>query len=300
LKKKHIENKLHNMDNIVINHNRNSKLELLKKLFSKKTAIFGTVIILIFIVTAIFANYIAPYAYDYIRLPEMLKEPNSENLLGTDEVGRDIFSRIVYGTRISLKVSLMAVGISMIIGISLGAVAGYYGGVIDYIITGITDIAWSFPVSLLAIALVATLGRSLNNLILAIALVSWSGFTRLTRGQFLSLREAEFIEAARALGMSNTRIIFKHILPNALAPIIVLTTMEIPKAIIVESSLSFLGLGVPPPTPSWGSILSAGRSYIVEAPWISFYPGITIALLVLGFNFFGDALRDTLDPRLKD
>jgi peptide/nickel transport system permease protein len=169
---------------------------------------------------------------------------------------------------------------------------------IDHIISGVTDMAWSLPVALLAIALVAALGPSLQNLILAIAMVSWAGFTRVVRGQFLSLRESEFIQAAKILGMSNTRIIWKHMLPNALAPVIVLVTMEIPKVIIVESSLSFLGLGVQPPTPSWGSIMSVGKDYILEAPWIIIFPGIAMAILVLGFNFFGDALRDTLDPRL--
>lgn len=302
---KNDEDNLVSSDNNINNDNDgggdiNNKSKILKKLFSNKAAVFGAIIIFIFIMTALFANLIAPYKYDDIRLPEMLKAPNPNNLLGTDEFGRDIFSRIVYGARVSLKVCFIAVGISMFIGISLGAMAGYYGGAVDYIISGITDIAWSFPVSLLAIALVASLGPSLTNLILAIALVSWSGFTRLVRGQFLSLRESEYIEAARVLGMSNTRIIFKHMLPNALAPIIVLTTMEIPKAIIIESSLSFLGLGAQPPTPSWGSIMNAGRSYILEAPWISFYPGLSMAILVLGFNFFGDALRDTLDPRLKE
>ena len=269
-----------------------------KKLFSNKGAVFGTIVISIFILTAIFAPYLAPYKYDFMNMPNMLTGPGANNLLGTDEFGRDILSRIIYGSRISLVVGFGAVSISMVIGIVLGAIAGYFGGAIDYIISGITDIAWSLPVTLLAIAFVAALGPSLTNLIIAIAMISWAGFTRVVRGQFLSLRESEFIQAAQVLGMSNTRIILKHMLPNALAPVIVLVTMEIPKVIIIESSLSFLGLGVQPPTPSWGSIMSAGRSYIMDAPWIIIFPGIAMALLVLGFNFFGDALRDTLDPRL--
>ena len=269
-----------------------------KKLFSNKGAVFGTIVISIFILTAIFAPYLAPYKYDFMNMPNMLTGPGANNLLGTDEFGRDILSRIIYGSRISLVVGFGAVSISMLIGIVLGAIAGYFGGAIDYIISGITDIAWSLPVTLLAIAFVAALGPSLTNLIIAIAMISWAGFTRVVRGQFLSLRESEFIQAAQVLGMSNTRIILKHMLPNALAPVIVLVTMEIPKVIIIESSLSFLGLGVQPPTPSWGSIMSAGRSYIMDAPWIIIFPGIAMALLVLGFNFFGDALRDTLDPRL--
>ena len=211
-----------------------------------------------------------------------------------------VFSRIVYGARISLQVGFIAVGISLVIGTVLGAIAGYYGGIVDYIISSITDIAWALPVSLLAIALVAALGPSLNNLILAVSLVSWSGFARLVRGQFLTLREKEFVEAAKALGYSDSRIIFRHILPNAVAPIIVLTTLEVPKAIIIEASLSFLGLGAQPPTPSWGSIMNSGKDFILEAPWISIFPGLMIMIIVLGFNLFGDALRDILDPRLKN
>jgi peptide/nickel transport system permease protein len=295
----------YNMDDIIIEDNLKEEVEswepnFWQRLFSNKMAVFGAAVILILFITAIFAPLIAPYPYDAIDLPQMLKAPNSENILGTDEFGRDIFSRIVYGSRISLQVGFIAVGISLIIGTILGALAGYYGGITDYIISGITDIAYSFPISLLAIAFVAALGRSLTNLIFAVALVSWSGYARLVRGQFISLKNREFIEATKILGMSDARIIFKHMLPNSMAPIIVLTTLEIPKAIIVESSLSFLGLGVPPPVPSWGSIMSSGRAYIMEAPWVSIFPGLVMALAVLGFNLFGDALRDTLDPRLKD
>jgi peptide/nickel transport system permease protein len=270
------------------------------RLFSNKMARFGGIVILLVFICAIFAPIIAPYEYDAMDLPQMLKEPSSQNIFGTDEFGRDIFSRIVYGSRISLQVGFLAVGISMLIGTILGALAGFYGGIIDLVISGITDIAWSFPVTLLAIAFIAALGPSLMNLIIALAIVSWSGFARLVRGQFLSLREKEFVEAARSLGMSDMRIILRHILPNAFAPIIVLTSLEVPKAIIIEASLSFLGLGAQPPEPSWGSIMSSGRAYIMEAPWVSFFPGIMIALIVLGFNLFGDGLRDTLDPRLKD
>ena len=271
-----------------------------KRLFKNKGAIFGFAIVILLLISAILAPAIAPYEYDAQSLKDMLKPPSPENLFGTDEFGRDIFSRIIYGTRISLQVGFIAVGLSLIIGIVLGALAGYYGGIVDYMISAITDIAWAFPISLLAIAFIAALGPSLVNVMIAVALVSWAAFARLVRGLFLSLREQEFVEAAKALGMSDTRIIFRHILPNALAPIIVLTTLEVPKAIIVESSLSFLGLGAQPPTPSWGSIMSSGRSYIMQAPWIAVFPGIMIMLVVLGFNLFGDALRDTLDPRLRD
>ncbi|MEI3614792.1 ABC transporter permease [Pseudogracilibacillus sp. SO30301A] len=275
------------------------QLELFKEFLSNKTAIFGAAIMFITIITAIFAPVIAPYPYDYIDLPKMLTPPNNEHIFGTDDLGRDIFSRVVYGTRISLVVGFGVVALSLLIGLVLGVIAGYFGGRIDSIIMGITDIFGSLPVILLAIAIIAALGPNLINLIIAMALVSWSRYTRLIRAEFLSLREQEFIEATRVLGMSSFRTIFKHMLPNAMAPIIVLTTMEFPVAIISEASLSFLGLGAQPPTPSWGSIISGGRMYIVEAPWIIFFPGLLLAILVLAFNLFGDSLRDFLDPRLK-
>lgn len=274
--------------------------EMIKEFFSNKGALFGVIIMLITVITAIFAPLIAPYPYDYIDLPKMLTPPSKEHFFGTDDLGRDVFSRVVYGTRISLIVGFGVVGFSLLIGLVLGVIAGYFGGRIDAIIMGITDIFWSLPVTLIAIAIIAALGPNLVNLIIAMALVSWSRYTRLIRAEFLSLREQEFVEATRVLGMGHFRTIFKHMLPNALAPIIVLTTMEFPIAIISEASLSFLGLGAQPPTPSWGSIISGGRLYIVEAPWIIFFPGAILAILVLAFNLFGDSLRDFLDPRLKD
>lgn len=275
------------------------KITFLQLFFSNKAAIFAVIIIVAFLLCAIFAPWIAPYPYDEQNLPEMMQAPNAKNILGTDEFGRDIYSRVLYGARISLQVGFLSVAISVIIGTVLGALAGYYGGVVDQIISGFIDIVWSFPISLLAIAVVASLGPSLINLIIVISMVSWAGYARLIRGQVLTLKEWEFVEAAKALGSSNLRIIFKHILPNAIAPIIVMSTLEIPKAIIVESTLSFLGLGVPPPTPSWGSIMSSGRAYILQAPWITMAPGIAMMIIVLAFNLFGDALRDTLDPRLN-
>lgn len=274
--------------------------DFLKRLFKNKGAVFGAIIIFVFVFSAVSAPLLAPYEYDQLNLSTMLKPPSAEHIFGTDEFGRDIFSRIVYGARISLQVAFVAVGLSLIIGTVLGAIAGYYGGIADYIVTAVTDIAWAFPTTLLAIAFIAALGPGLQNVMVAIALVSWSGYCRLVRGQFLSLREQEFIEAARLLGMSDLRIIFKHMLPNSLAPIIVMATLEFPKAIVVEASLSFLGLGAQPPKPSWGSILNSGKALIDQAPWISFFPGLMIMIVVLGFNLFGDALRDVLDPRLKE
>lgn len=281
-------------------YSKNVFLDFARRLFKSKTACFGAIIIFIMLFCAIFAPLIAPYEYDAQKLEDMLKPPSRQHLFGTDEFGRDIFSRIIYGSRISLQVGLVAVGLSLIIGTTLGALAGYYGGVVDFIISSITDIAWAFPTQLLAIAFIAALGPSLVNIMIAVALVSWSGYCRMVRGQFLSLREQEYIEAARVLCMSDMRIIFKHMMPNSLAPIIVMASLEFPKAIIVESSLSFLGLGAQPPTPSWGSILSNGKAFIGEAPWIAMFPGLMIMIVVLGFNLFGDALRDVLDPRLKN
>lgn len=272
-------------------------LDFIRKLFKHKGAVIGAAIILVFILTAVFAPWLTSYDYENPDINAMLQAPSWEHPFGTDEFGRDILTRIIYGSRISLKVSLIAVAVSLVIGTVLGALAGYYGGVVDYIITSITDIAWSFPTTLLAIAFIAALGPGLQNVIIAIALASWSGYCRVVRGEVLSLRQREFIEAARILGMSDSRIIFKHILPNALTPVVVMATLELPKAIVIEASLSFLGLGAQPPLPSWGVILDSGKGLIGQAPWVSFFPGLMIMLVVLGFNLFGDALRDVLDPK---
>ncbi|MGI6668704.1 MAG: ABC transporter permease [Acetivibrionales bacterium] len=267
-----------------------------KKLFRHKGAVIGVTIIFLFIFTAVFAPWLTSFDYDSPDISAVLKAPSREHIFGTDEFGRDIFTRIVYGARISLEVAFVAVAFSLVIGTVLGAVAGYYGGVVDYIITSVTDIAWSFPTTLLAIAFISALGSGLQNVIIAIALASWSGYCRVVRGQFLSLKQREFVEAARVLGMSDARIIFRHILPNALTPVVVMATLELPKAIVIEASLSFLGLGAQPPQPSWGVILDSGKGLLDQAPWISFFPGLMIMIVVLGFNLFGDALRDVLDP----
>ncbi|MGI6040365.1 MAG: ABC transporter permease [Eubacteriales bacterium] len=267
-----------------------------KKLFRHKGAIVGAVIIFLFIFSAIFAPLLTPYDYDVPDISSVLEAPSGTHLFGTDEFGRDILTRIVYGSRISLEVAFIAVFFSLILGTVLGAIAGYYGGVVDYIITSITDIAWSFPTTLLAIAFIAALGTGVQNVIIAIALASWSGYCRVVRGQFLSLKQREFIEAARVLGMSDARIIFGHILPNALTPVVVMATLELPKAIVIEASLSFLGLGAQPPVPSWGVILDSGKGLLDMAPWVSFFPGLMIMIVVLGFNLFGDALQDVIDP----
>lgn len=275
---------------------RNKLPGFAKRLFRHKGAVIGIIIIFMFVFTAVFAPWLTSYSYDKPDISVVLKAPCREYIFGTDEFGRDVFTRIVYGARISLQIAFIAVAFSLVIGTVLGAVAGYYGGIVDYIISSVTDIAWSFPTTLLAIAFIAALGQGLQNVIIAIALASWSGYCRVVRGQFLSLKQREFIEAARVLGMSDVRIIFGHIMPNSLSPVIVMATLELPKAIVIEASLSFLGLGAQPPQPSWGVILDSGKGLLDQAPWISFFPGLMIMIVVLGFNLFGDALRDVLDP----
>ena len=267
-----------------------------KRLFRHKGAVIGVIIIFLFIFSAVFAPWLTSYSYDKPNISAVLEAPSWKHIFGTDEFGRDIFTRIVYGARISLQVAFVAVAFSLVIGTVLGSIAGYYGGIIDYIISSLTDIAWSFPTTLLAIAFIAALGTGLQNVITAIALASWSGYCRVVRGQFLSLKQREFIEAARILGMSDGRIIFGHILPNSITPVVVMATLELPKAIVIEASLSFLGLGAQPPQPSWGVILDSGKGLLEQAPWVSFFPGLMIMIVVLGFNLFGDALRDVLDP----
>ena len=262
-------------------------------------AMIGLTLIVLLISTAIFAELIAPQGIDEQDLLNGLLPPGHGYLLGTDEFGRDLFSRIVYGTRVSLQVGVIATVISAFVGISLGLVAGYYGGPFDHLIQGMIDVSWAFPTVLMAIFLVATFGPGLFNVMIAVGLVYWGGFARVVRAQVLSLREWEYITATRAMGAGDRRIIFRHILPNILAPVIVMATLMMGDAILIEATLSFLGMGAQPPVPSWGSILSGGRTYLRLAPWVSGYSGLAIMLTVLGFNLLGDGLRDSLDPRLR-
>jgi peptide/nickel transport system permease protein len=221
------------------------------------------------------------------------------HLFGTDELGRDVFSRVIWGARVSLTVATLAVFFSLVIGVMLGLTAGYFGGYVDYIIAGTIDLFWTFPAFLLALAFAAALGPSLTNVILAISISYWAGFARLMRGQALTVRERLFVEASRALGAKNIRIMFTHVLPNCLAPLIVWASIGVADAITIESSLSFLGVGTQPPTPSWGYMLFRGIPYLEEAPWVATFPGIVLLITILGFNLLGDGLRDVLDPRMK-
>lgn len=282
------------------NNKKSNLLDVWKRLKRNKMAMFGLVIIVILFITAIFADFIAPYSYDEQDLLNMFQTPSKEHIFGTDEFGRDIFSRVVYGARISLKVGFVAVTISLIIGGIIGALAGYYGGILESVLMRGMDILLAIPQILLAIAIVAALGPSIINLMVAVGISSIPGYARLVRASVLTIREQEFIEAAKASGSSDIRIIFKHILPNSMAPIIVQATIGVAIAILTAAGLSFIGLGIQPPTPEWGSMLSGGRSYIRDFPHMTLFPGIAIMITIFALNLLGDGLRDALDPKLKN
>ena len=259
----------------------------------------GGVLVGVLVLAAALAPVIAPF--DPVRdadLNNYLRPPGAPFLLGTDTFGRDVFSRMIYGARISLGVGIAVQASALAIGVTLGLLAGFFGGRVDQLIMRLTEVVFAFPGLLFAIAIMAVIGPSLYNVFLALGLVSWTSLSRVVRGQVLSLKEQEYVEAARAVGASNARIIARHILPNTLATVTVLVTLGIGGAILAEAGLSFLGLGAQPPEPSWGSMLSAGRDYLLQAPWLSLYPGLAIFLTVMGFNLLGDGIRDLLDPRM--
>ncbi len=271
------------------------------KAFRKnKTAMVGLYIIVFFVLIAIFAPLIAPYGFKEQVLVNRLKPPSSAHWFGTDDLGRDLFTRVMYGARISLWVGFFSVIASIFVGTILGILAGFYGKWIDMLISRLFDILLAFPSILLAIAIVAILGPSLQNALYAIAIVNIPTYGRLVRAKVLSLKSEEYITAARAIGMTNTRILITHILPNSLTPIIVQGTLGIATAIIEAAALGFLGLGAQPPDPEWGKMLSDSRQFIQKAPWTVIFPGLSIMLTVLGFNLMGDGLRDVLDPRMKN
>lgn len=270
------------------------------QLKKNKLAVFGAFIIIFFVLVAIIAPFIAPYGYDELHAGERLTGPSTQNWFGTDDLGRDIFTRIVYGARISLFVGFFSVTGALVMGTLLGVIAGFFGRWIDLLISRIFDVLLAFPSILLAIAIVAILGPSLQNALLAIAIINIPIFGRLVRSRVLSIREEEYILAAKALGMKNSRILFHHILPNSVAPIIVQATLSFGSAILEAAALGFLGLGAQPPTPEWGKMLSDARQYIQTAPWTVLFPGLSIMLVVLGFNLLGDGLRDALDPKMKN
>jgi peptide/nickel transport system permease protein len=263
-------------------------------------AAFGVVMIAALVACALLAPWLAPQDPAYIDLPSRLTPPSGAHWLGADELGRDILSRVLYGARISMLVGVSVVVLSLTLGLIIGSVAGYYGGRIDRFFNVVVMNAFlSFPGILLAIAFVAFLGPGTFNLVLALSLGGWVGYARLVRGQVLATREREFVEAARALGASDLRIIVRHILPNIIQPVIVQAAIGMAGAVLAEATMSFLGLGVPPPTASWGSMLNDGRSHLVDAPHLVLFPAAAVMLAVLSFNFVGDALRDYLDPRSR-
>lgn len=264
-----------------------------------RAAAFSLFFILIVIITAILAPYLSPYGPDKINVNLILAPPSFSHLLGTDQLGRDVLSRLIYGSRISIEVGLIAVSISMFIGIPIGAFAGYYGGAVDAILMRFVDIMLTFPSFFLILAVSAILKPSIINIMIIIGLTSWMGIARIIRAEFAQNREKDYALAAKASGASNFYIMFSEILPNTVAPIIVYATLGIAMAILIQASLAFLGIGITPPTPSWGGMLSMGKTYIMVAWWLTLFPGTAILLTVLSFNLAGEAIRDALDPRYK-
>lgn len=280
---------------------RNSQFWLtLGRLKRNHLAMVGLVIIVVMIILALLAPYISPYPYEAADFKNRYATPSAEHWFGTDELGRDIFSRLLYGSRYSLRIGLISVAISAIGGIFFGALAGYFGGAVDNIIMRLLDVLQAMPGIVLAIAISAALGPGLTNSVIALSISSIPGYARMTRASILNVRKMEYLEAATSINCSNARIIWKHVLPNALSPLIVQATMGIAGAIMGAAMLSFIGLGVQPPTPEWGAMLSAGRNYLRDHPHLCIFPGIMIMMAVLSLNMLGDGLRDALDPKLKD
>jgi len=263
-----------------------------------KTVLVGSVIITVLVLTAIFASYIAPHDPVEIDLRNRLLSPDSEYPLGTDDLGRCLLSRLIYGTRISLQIGIIVVGITSSSGIILGMISGYYGGIIDEMIMRSVDIMLAFPGIILALAIAGLLGPGLFNVMIALAIVGWTGYARVVRGVVLSGKEMDFVESARALGMSDLYIIYRHILPGCIAPVIVMATLGMAYTILAAAALSFLGLGAQPPTPEWGSMLNHGKNFMRTAPHLTTFPGLAIMITVMAFNFLGDGLRDKMDPKL--
>lgn len=273
--------------------------DFVRRLWRVRLAGVGLVIVGIVVITALFAPLLAPYDPTQKNTRNLLKAPTLQHPLGTDELGRDTLSRVIYGARVSLEVGVIAVGISLVIGVLLGLVAGYAGGAIDSIIMRIMDGLLAFPALVLALAITAMLGPSLNNVMLAIGITGIPSFARLVRGQVLTTKQLEYVQAAQSVGASDWRLMLRHILPNIVAPIIVQTSISVAAAILAEAGLSFLGLGIQPPTASWGSMLNVAKGYLGRTAWLAIAPGTAIFITVLGFNFLGDAIRDVLDPRLR-
>jgi peptide/nickel transport system permease protein len=264
-----------------------------------RLAIIGGMIVVSLFIVAIFAPVIAPHDPANINTKNLLAPPSLAHLCGTDDLGRDVFSRMVYGARISLTVGFVAIGIATIIGLLIGAVAGYFGGWVDDVLMRFVDLMLTIPTFFLILAVIAFLEPNIYNIMIVIGLTGWMGVARLVRAEFMALKERDFVMAARAIGVSDVAIMLRHIMPNAMAPVLVSATLGIAGAILTESALSFLGIGVQPPTPSWGNILTLGKDNIEFAWWLSAYPGLAILITVMGYNLLGEGIRDALDPRLN-
>ncbi|MCL0056868.1 ABC transporter permease [Dehalococcoidia bacterium] len=273
---------------------RRTSTEVFRRLKKHRLAMIGAAIILALVLIAVLAPFIAPHDPIEQNLEHRLLSPNTEYLLGTDNLGRCILSRLIHGTSVSLQIGVMVVGIAAFVGVTLGLIAGYRGGLTDELIMRIVDILLAFPGIILALAIAGILGPSLYNVMLALAVVGWTSYARVVRGSVLSVKEKEFVEAAQALGTGEARIMFRHILPNVTAPVIVMATLGMAHVILAAAALSFLGLGAQPPTPEWGSMLNDGRAFMRSAPHLTIFPGLAIMVTVLAFNFLGDALRDIL------
>lgn len=265
-----------------------------------KLAVFSAILIVLIIMAAVFAPVVAPYDHLKQSLTDRLQHPSAAHWLGTDELGRDVLSRIIFGARISLTIGLVPTLISMAIGTVLGMCAGFYGGKIDFFIMRLADVMLAFPSLLLAMVVMYTMGGGLINIFIALSLVNWASTARVVRSQTLSLKEKEYVEAARSIGVKKWTIMFRHILPNCLPSLIVLFTLNIPSAILSEASLSFLGVGAQPPSASWGLMVVRGKKYLFTEPWLSIAPSVAIMVIVMAFNFLGDGLRDVIDPYLKE
>ncbi|MFH1962850.1 MAG: ABC transporter permease [bacterium] len=272
---------------------------MIKRLFCNKMILFGGSIVIIFVVIAVFCPLLSPYDPYQINLYDRLQSPCKAHLCGTDNIGRDVLSRIIYGTRVSLIIGVVATLISMIFGLFFGVISGYFGGYVDKMILCLIDIMLAFPGLLLAIGVAVAIGPGLLTLFMALSVVGWAGFARMVRGVVMAAKEQVYVEAARAIGVSDIGIIIKHILPNCVSMVIVLATLKVGSFILGEAALSFLGLGAQPPTPTWGSMVSTGFAFLHSAPWISIIPGLAIAVVVIGFNLLGDGLRDVFDPKLE-
>jgi peptide/nickel transport system permease protein len=270
-----------------------------KSLSRNFASTLGLAIIVVMAIVAVAGPALAPYSYETVILSDRMQGPSAVHLMGTDQFGRDILSRILYGARVSLIVGVMGVAVAMVVGVAIGALAAFYGKWVDEILMRIMDFMLAFPYVVLAVALMAMVGPSLNNIILVVGVTRIPQFARVVRGSILTIKETDFVLAVRAVGQREHSILLRHVLPNCLTPIVVMASLSVATAILTESALSFLGLGIQPPDPSWGTMIADGRRFMLDAPWISTFSGIAISLTILGYNLFGDGLRDALDPRLR-